>query len=197
MSKYRIYELAKEFSTSSKTILDILEHNQKGGYFSNIYNELKYKKEILDIFHQKITIESKIEKINKVKIPIDTNKSIIKYPYVNIDVVSNDVVSNNNKTYTFRIYVCDKNEPYIAYNKCELILDTLLNSLEVNNYKTNYFTLSFKDMINGIFADVTIDSTINLSCIVSEEDKEFIVLENSDFIKYFLLKEDGSKIELE
>ena len=125
------------------------------------------------------------------------NKSIIKYPYVNIDVVSNDVVSNNNKTYTFRIYVCDKNEPYIAYNKCELILDTLLNNLEVSNYKTNYFTLSFKDMINGIFADVTVDSTINLSCIVSEEDKEFIILENSDFIKYFLLKEDGSKIELE
>ena len=27
MSKYRIYELAKEFSTSSKTILDILERN--------------------------------------------------------------------------------------------------------------------------------------------------------------------------
>lgn len=125
------------------------------------------------------------------------NKSIIKYPYVNIDVVSNNVVSNNNKSYVFRIYVCDKNEPYIAYNKCELILDTLLNSLEVSEYKTNYFTLSFKDMINGIFADVMVESTINLSCIVSEEDKEFIILENSDFIKYFLLKEDGSKIELE
>ena len=125
------------------------------------------------------------------------NKSIIKYPYVNIDVVSNDVANNNNKSYTFRIYVCDKNEPYIAYNKCELILDTLLNSLEVSDYKTNYFTLSFKDMINGIFADITVESNINLSCIISEEDKEFIILENSDFIKYFLLKEDGSKIELE
>ena len=34
----------KEFTIP---ILDILEHNQKGGYFSNIYNELKYKKEIL------------------------------------------------------------------------------------------------------------------------------------------------------
>ena len=120
------------------------------------------------------------------------NKSIIKYPYVNIDVVSNDVANNNNKSYTFRIYVCDKNEPYIAYNKCELILDTLLNSLEVSDYKTNYFTLSFKDMINGIFTDITVESNINLSCIVSKkEDKEFIILENSDFIKYFLLKEDG------
>lgn len=82
------------------------------------------------------------------------NKATIKYPYVNIDVVNNNVVNNSNKKYTFRIYICDRNEPYLAYNKCELILDTLMNKLQIENYTTSYFTLNFQDVVNGIYADV-------------------------------------------
>jgi hypothetical protein len=35
-------------------------------------------------------------------------KSTIKYPYVNIDVV-NSVNRGGGKTYTLRVYVCDRN----------------------------------------------------------------------------------------
>ena len=53
-------------------------------------------------------------------IQLYNNKASVKYPYVNFDIVSS-YVSNFVKTYTMRIYSCDRNEPYIAYNKTELI----------------------------------------------------------------------------
>lgn len=79
------------------------------------------------------------------------DKADIKYPYVNIDVVSANVV-NYAQTYTFRIYVCDRNAPYIAYNKTEAIINTFLKNNEINaeRYTINYFTLDFKDQVHGV-----------------------------------------------
>ena len=93
------------------------------------------------------------------------DKATIKYPYVNIDVVSASVV-NYAQTYTFRIYVCDRNEPYIAYNKTEAIINTFLKNNEINaeRYTINYFTLNFKDQINGVWADITIQAPLEFDC---------------------------------
>lgn len=126
------------------------------------------------------------------------NKATIRYPYVNIDVVNSNVINNSNKKYTFRIYVCDRNEPYLAYNKCELILDTLLNQLDISNYTVNYFTLNFQDVVNGIYADITFEANVDLICaVLPSGEKGYIILENSDFVRYYLLKEDGGKIEID
>lgn len=125
------------------------------------------------------------------------NKATIKYPYTNIDVVNNNVVNNSNKKYTFRIYVCDRNEPYLAYNKCELILNELMKNLEVENYITSYFTLSFKDKINGIFTDIIFESSIDLACLIEENLYGYIILENSDYIKNYLKTEEDGKFEIE
>ena len=145
----------KEFTIP---ILDILEHNQKGGYFSNIYNELKYKKEILDIFHQKITIESKIEKINKVKIPIDTNKSIIKYgvnkSQINIyrDFIIALLYIENNPEQTYKILkelLCRDKQPIYVIN----LLNTRYRiiekeSIEDNNILVEKYKLAIKEWEN-------------------------------------------------
>lgn len=79
------------------------------------------------------------------------NKATIKYPYINIDVVTANVV-NYAQTYTFRIYVCDRNDPYIAYNKTEVIINNFLknNDISADKYTLNYFSLNFKDRVNGI-----------------------------------------------
>lgn len=92
-------------------------------------------------------------------IQLYNNKASVKYPYVNFDVVSS-YVSNFVKTYTMRIYSCDRNEPYIAYNKAEMIIDDILKRLGIDGYTVNYFTLNFKDMINGCWADFEIETSI-------------------------------------
>ena len=92
-------------------------------------------------------------------IQLYNNKASVKYPYVNFDIVSS-YVSNFVKTYTMRIYSCDRNEPYIAYNKAEMIIDDILKRLEIDGYTVNYFTLNFKDMINGCWADFEIETSI-------------------------------------
>lgn len=127
------------------------------------------------------------------------NKTDIMYPYVNFDIVNSRVSNNCNKQYTFRIYVMDRNVPFVAYNKCELILKELSNKLDVSNYLINYFTLDYKDLVNGVFADITIDTNIDLSCIKQIiTEITYIILENSDYInQYYLSTENGYKFILE
>lgn len=108
------------------------------------------------------------------------NKSDIKYPYCNIDVVTG-FVSNFAIEYTFRLYVCDRNEPYIAYNKTEQILTQIINSLDLGSYTINYFTLDFKDQVNGVWADIKIDDKVNIPCVSTTS--EYTTLENGDLIK--------------
>ena len=114
------------------------------------------------------------------------NKPNIKYPYVNIDVV-NSVVQNFAQTYTFRIYVCDRNKPYIAYNKTEAILNTFLKNNEVFavNYTINYFSIDFKDQVNGVWVDMTIQTPLVTECIAPKivEDESYIITDNGDLIK--------------
>ena len=123
------------------------------------------------------------------------NKATIKYPYVNIDVV-NASVTNFVQTYTFRIYVCDRNEPYIAYNKAETILNTFLknNAIDITNYTINYFTLNFKDIVNGVWADVIIQVPLVTNCDVIEGNSiGYITDNNGEFIendKGDLIKEE-------
>lgn len=121
------------------------------------------------------------------------NKATIKYPYVNIDVV-NASVTNFVQTYTFRIYVCDRNEPYIAYNKAETILNTFLknNAIDITNYTINYFTLNFKDIVNGVWADIIIQVPLVTECdtfidlsegYITQQNDKFILNESNDLIK--------------
>lgn len=113
------------------------------------------------------------------------NKSTIKYPYVNFDVVSASV-NNDSINYTIRIYVCDRNEPYIAYNKTELILNNILKhyNLDVRNYTINYFTLNFKDLVNGCWADFNIEEGVVYNCLVQPEstDNTYVITEDLDYI---------------
>lgn len=118
------------------------------------------------------------------------NKSDIKYPYVNIDVVSASVV-NYSKKYTIRMYVCDKqNDVQIAYNKTELILDNILKGMDINNYTINFFNMDFQDIVNGVYADFEFETTVMGQCAyeglfdsnILLEDGSFILLENGDLI---------------
>lgn len=120
-------------------------------------------------------------------IQLYNNKASVKYPYVNFDIVSS-YVSNFVKTYTMRIYSCDRNEPYIAYNKAEMIIDDILKRLEIDGYTVNYFTLNFKDMINGCWADFEIETSIvqdecDYTQLLSDTVKNFYDIDsNGDYI---------------
>lgn len=118
-------------------------------------------------------------------ISLYNHKTTIKYPYINFDVI-NSTNRNGIKTYKFRIYVCDRNEPLTAYNKTEVILDTLLNNIElqITNYVTNYFTLNFQDVVNGVFVDIDYEEQQQLECLsVLDDGDDYILMENGDLIK--------------
>lgn len=91
-------------------------------------------------------------------------KKDIYYPYVNVDILKNNVSNNIVGQYGVRVYVLDRNDVFEAYNKTELILDELMNKLGVKNYNVNYFTLDYKDQINGIYTDITYDDIIKIDC---------------------------------
>jgi len=116
------------------------------------------------------------------------NKATIEYPFVNIDVASNTITHNTLNAYSLRIYVCDRNpKVYIAYNKSELILDSLMMALNIQNYETNYFTLDFDDVVSGVFVDITFDSILLLDC--SKYYDGFLMQEEEQFL-YILTEED-------
>lgn len=117
------------------------------------------------------------------------HKPKIMYPYVNLDVVQSET-QNYSKKYTVRLYACDRNEPYIAYNKCEKILDSLLKSsnLDVSNYTTKFFNLDFGDQVNGAFVDAVIEVAMDFECRIEEE---FVLTEN---LSGFIITEDGDFI---
>lgn len=122
------------------------------------------------------------------------DKASVKYPYVNIDVVKADV-KNFVQTYTLRIYTLDRNKPYIAFNKCENILNTFLknNDLDTVNYLINYCTLDYKDMVNGCWTDMEITVPLVTECdtftdlgegyINQEQNSKYILNEEGDLIK--------------
>lgn len=120
----------------------------------------------------------------------------VTYPFINIDIVSSNVTNNGSKRYTFRIYSMDRNVPYIAYNKAELLLNDFMNEFGVYNYTLNFFTLEFNDLINGVFADITIDVKMDLVC-APVYDSEYIILENGDYFAKYLLNESGGKFPID
>ena len=117
------------------------------------------------------------------------HKTTIKYPYVNLDVVQSETI-NYLKKYTIRVYVCDRNEPYIAFNKCEKILDSLLKSsnLDVSNYITKFFTLNHSDNVNGAYADAIIEAPVEYECrfedeyILQEDLSGLVITEEGDLL---------------
>lgn len=117
------------------------------------------------------------------------DKLTIAYPYVNFDVI-NSTIKNYVKTYNIRVYVCDRNNPYIAYNKTEVILDDILKSLEIDEYRVNYFTLNFKDVVNGLYVDFSIDVALEGSCTYDSLFNSSLLLEEGTFI----LQENGDLI---
>lgn len=118
------------------------------------------------------------------------DKATIKYPYINLDVV-NTSIRDYVQTYTFRIYVCDRNNPYIAYNKCEVIMNNILKAIDIQSYTIEFFTLNFADIVNGCFTDFQIQVPLEGSCTYDSlfnsflllEDSEFIMLESGDLIR--------------
>lgn len=114
------------------------------------------------------------------------HKSDIRYPYVNLDVVNCQVL-NYIKRYTIRVYVCDRNIPYVAYNKCEAILDEFTKStaIDVSNYLINYFTFDFQDDVNGVWTDIIVEEVMENPCeyIDIQQINNFVLNENGDLIR--------------
>lgn len=123
-------------------------------------------------------------------IQIYNNSSISKYPFVNFDVISSEILGYA-KEYNFRIYVCDRNSPYVAYNKTEIILDNILKGIEVEAYTVNYFTLDFKDLVNGVWSDFKIQVPLQTDCIT---DEGYILDETA---LNYIEDEDGNLIKQE
>lgn len=112
------------------------------------------------------------------------NKTNIKYPYVNFDVI-NTRVQDSILFYNIRIYVMDRNEPYIAYNKTELILNTILKNIliDANTYTVNYFTLNFKDLVNGCWTDFEYAIENIIECLpILPDGEKYIITEDLDYI---------------
>lgn len=97
------------------------------------------------------------------------NKSIIAYPYVNIDVVNDSITNNANSTYKLAIYILDRNDEYTAYNKCELILDELMLKLDVPNYTVTFVHKDYQDQVMGVYSEINYDDQVGLSCQFYEE----------------------------
>lgn len=117
------------------------------------------------------------------------NKATIKYPYVNIDVINCFIQNHYIYKYKFRFYICDRNEPYIAYNKTEMILINLLTQLQVDDYKINYFTFNFKDNVHGVWADIDIENiNTNHPCFSNTDSIDFVLLETGDLINKNLIE---------
>ena len=114
------------------------------------------------------------------------HKSDIRYPYINLDVVNCQTI-NYAKIYTIRVYVCDRNKSYVAYNKCETILDEFCKktNIDITNYLTNYFSLDFQDEINGVWSDIQITEVLESPCeyIDIQAIGNFVLNENDDLIK--------------
>ena len=115
------------------------------------------------------------------------HKATIKYPYVNVDIVS-CALYNAAQTHKFRVYVMDRNKIEEAYNKTELIITDIMILLDVNSYTINYFNYNFKDMVNGVYADIEIEGVVSTDCtsdayadIYGQEG--FILTENGDLIR--------------
>lgn len=125
------------------------------------------------------------------------NKATIKYPYINVDIVSCNIL-NATETHIFRLYVMDRNNPLEAYNKTELIITDLMNTLEINEYSINYFNYEFKDVVNGVYADISFEGIVSGDCTTSSYNEiyevgEFILMENGDLIR----DEENNLITLE
>jgi hypothetical protein len=88
----------------------------------------------------------------KGEMPIPDNSPVVKYPYLNIDVLSTDR-TDYHKEYKFRIWVCDRNDVYIAYSKCEQIIIELMAGLAIDVYKYEYFKNDYQDGVHGCFID--------------------------------------------
>jgi hypothetical protein len=141
------------------------------------------------------TINS-IKSVGIGSIQLYNEKSDIEYPYCNFDIISSKTIGNFVKEYSIRVYVIDRNEPYIAFNKCELALKTLMDYIQLESFVINYFTLDFKDNVNGVYADIIVDGSNHLQCI-NYDEKGYITLENGDLISKYLLNEIGGKLPLE
>lgn len=92
------------------------------------------------------------------------DKASTMYPYINLDIISDEVFNGSIKAWKFRIYAVDRNEPYLAYNKCELMIGELLNQMEILDYTLNYITLNYQDLIHGVFTDVSFDASLTVNC---------------------------------
>ena len=117
------------------------------------------------------------------------DKSYIKYPYTNLDVISANIV-NMSKKYLIRLYVCDRNlDPLISYNKTELIADNILKDMGVDNYNVTYFNVDFQDEVDGVYVDFEFEIPVVGNCTYNTlfdnillEDGSFIMQENGDLI---------------
>lgn len=148
---------------------------------------------ILPVFEniqQKVISHPLVNMCSYGDISLYNNKKTIKYPFVNLDIVSSQNF-NNISSYTIRMYVCDRNKtPFIAYNKCETIAVQIMQNFENYNFKINYFTLDFGDVVDGVFIDFVIETPSNFDCVIPYEtldinklkDGSYTMDENGDII---------------
>lgn len=135
---------------------------------------------------------------------IENYKSVM-YPFMNCDVVLSNTINNAAKLYTMRIYICDRNDSYIAYNKTELLMDELMVILKIDTYNINYFNFEYsdfnfsnKDGVNGVYVDIVFEDKITLKCVYEEvDDKSWIITENGDYLRSFITLENGGRTDQE
>lgn len=126
-------------------------------------------------------------------IQLYNNKSTVKYPYVNLDIVSTNKVGGSKK-YTIRVYVVDRQyDVTVAHNKCELILEQLMKNLEIDKYTINYVVEEFNDIASGVWCDINYEIGTSLGCSFNQLFDSFILLEQGGYI----MTEEGDLIMLE
>lgn len=140
--------------------------------------------EVLDSL-KLIAINSPLVNMSSVSDIIDySNRPDIKYPFVNIDLVSTSVL-NYAKYYRVRFYICDRgpNEFY-SYNKASIILDDILKSFSIDqqSYTANYFRLDFLDQVNGLWCEVDIEDQVILDCADFAGNYNYVISENGDYL---------------
>ena len=113
-----------------------------------------------------------------------SNKPDIKYPFVNIDLVST-IVNNYAKNYRVRLYICDRNpNEFQSYNKASIILDDILKSVSIDQqtYTANYFRLDFLDQVNGLWCEVDIEDHVVIDCASGTYFNGYVISEGGDYV---------------
>lgn len=117
----------------------------------------------------------------------------IKYPLVNVDVLTSNVKNDVEYT-TVRIHALDRNkDPLVSYNKCQKIVNDVLRNLtpRQKNYTLSYVLDEFNDVIAGCTVDISIEGKLESRCdyqelignyVITELGEQYVITENGAYV---------------